>query len=151
MPSDPRRFRARPRTWRPIPARTRPAATRSLVMRLGICVSRSWLCIRGALGLLHAGAQLLEPRTCLRVRTAIESLVLLVLFECRARLREVEVEQHREIAVWRRHRGIRGDRAFVGGPGLGHPTEPAIRDSQAIRSEEHTSELQSQSNLVCRL
>src|SRR5688572_32186891 len=61
-------------------------------------------------------------------------MVLLVLFECGARLREVEVEQHRKIAVWRRHRGVRGDRPFVGGPGLGHPTEPAIRDSQAVVS-----------------
>src|SRR5256886_12626056 len=35
----------------------------------------------------------------------------------------------------------------------GHPpSEPAARDGRArLRSEEHTSELQSQSNLVCRL
>src|SRR2546427_9054482 len=33
---------------------------------------------------------------------------------------------------------------------LGHARQPAVRDRSA-RSEEHTSELQSQSNLVCRL
>src|SRR5205085_11570090 len=31
------------------------------------------------------------------------------------------------------------------------PATPAVRISRATRSEEHTSELQSQSNLVCRL
>src|SRR5688572_32172027 len=31
------------------------------------------------------------------------------------------------------------------------PLEPSVRPGQPLRSEEHTSELQSQSNLVCRL
>src|SRR2546430_4005525 len=41
----------------------------------------------------------------------------------------------------RRHRGRRNAR---------HP-DPALNSDDPLRSEEHTSELQSQSNLVCRL
>src|SRR6188474_3864180 len=133
-PPYPRRLRAQPRTPRPARTPTRPAVTQSLVTRFVIRVSGSWLCVRGALGLLHAGAQFLEPGTRLRVGTAIESLILLVLFECGARLREVEIEQHREIAVRRRHRGVRGDCLLVGGPGFRHPAKPAIRDTQAVVS-----------------
>src|SRR2546430_13666606 len=40
-----------------------------------------------------------------------------------------------------------GDRGLIAAPA----TVPAIRFSCPCRSEEHTSELQSQSNLVCRL
>src|SRR2546430_13602970 len=46
-------------------------------------------------------------------------------------------------------------------PGLGHPVHKsadprtaviiALAEQEGLRSEEHTSELQSQSNLVCRL
>src|SRR2546430_11481683 len=36
-------------------------------------------------------------------------------------------------------------------PGLLGQEEPSVADHPAERSEEHTSELQSQSNLVCRL
>src|SRR2546430_12074330 len=45
----------------------------------------------------------------------------------------------------------------IGGRGRVHPTPEAlqqllqVRGTQVERSEEHTSELQSQSNLVCRL
>src|SRR2546427_13256268 len=35
--------------------------------------------------------------------------------------------------------------------GLVEPDVPALPDPEELRSEEHTSELQSQSNLVCRL
>src|SRR2546427_4142892 len=37
------------------------------------------------------------------------------------------------------------------GPGSEEDLERALRLDQRVRSEEHTSELQSQSNLVCRL
>src|SRR5438270_6334530 len=46
---------------------------------------------------------------------------------------------------WQGHRGIRRDH-HAGHAGGGQP-----RDHRPARSEEHTSELQSQSNLVCRL
>src|SRR2546427_7989401 len=56
----------------------------------------------------------------------------------------------------RRERGrARGGRAGRGvhlPQALHRPREPAdVRDGAGTRSEEHTSELQSQSNLVCRL
>src|SRR5256886_13559388 len=38
-----------------------------------------------------------------------------------------------------------------GGPPIGHFLQITERPDQDVRSEEHTSELQSQSNLVCRL
>src|SRR2546427_1839093 len=38
-----------------------------------------------------------------------------------------------------------------GGASRAAPAVPGYRSALAIRSEEHTSELQSQSNLVCRL
>src|SRR2546430_8439174 len=54
-----------------------------------------------------------------------------------------------------RSRGDRGPRGGGGGGGrrLGDSRDRAGRDEQQgrVRSEEHTSELQSQSNLVCRL
>src|SRR5688572_31507272 len=43
---------------------------------------------------------------------------------------------------------------LIGGPGqrgAESDLRPAERDARVARSEEHTSELQSQSNLVCRL
>src|SRR2546427_6349324 len=44
------------------------------------------------------------------------------------------------------------ERRVLGDPGhLGPMDSGAYRDPRAARSEEHTSELQSQSNLVCRL
>src|SRR5688572_32645581 len=53
---------------------------------------------------------------------------------------------------------FRSDRELVAGvdvPGLGALRAAALlhqlEDLDAVRSEEHTSELQSQSNLVCRL
>src|SRR2546427_6669647 len=42
-------------------------------------------------------------------------------------------------------RYLRPERIILGGPEAEHAAEPSLR------SEEHTSELQSQSNLVCRL
>src|SRR2546430_9400692 len=53
-------------------------------------------------------------------------------------------------------RGLRGVRAAHGGPaprGLSRraPGRPERSPARRHRSEEHTSELQSQSNLVCRL
>src|SRR5688572_33379602 len=65
-------------------------------------------------------------------------------------------------AVGRLPRANREDRAGRGGvdriPGRGPATRPNRRGSRTavgsggpLRSEEHTSELQSQSNLVCRL
>src|SRR5688572_32369874 len=56
-------------------------------------------------------------------------------------VREVDVAQHTSLI--RRGRGQRIDEAEHVGLGSG--------GSGAERSEEHTSELQSQSNLVCRL
>src|SRR2546427_1553318 len=72
----------------------------------------------------------------------------------------------RGLAAVRRRGGVRVrdlprglvERLRAGRPGH-HPAEPAsglairalARLPRAIRSEEHTSELQSQSNLVCRL
>src|SRR2546427_5624082 len=51
--------------------------------------------------------------------------------------------------LFRSHRAERGARA---GNRLGSACHPSARASQPVpRSEEHTSELQSQSNLVCRL
>src|SRR2546430_13687570 len=45
-----------------------------------------------------------------------------------------------------------GPRAMDGDPGvLGRPLDHHLADRGMGRSEEHTSELQSQSNLVCRL
>src|SRR2546430_4156335 len=48
---------------------------------------------------------------------------------------------------------FRSHRPFASGPGRGPAGLPphAVTTRQAARSEEHTSELQSQSNLVCRL
>src|SRR2546430_3019600 len=44
------------------------------------------------------------------------------------------------------------DAAHIGTPSPGHPARPGVPECGAPgRSEEHTSELQSQSNLVCRL
>src|SRR2546430_8748308 len=50
------------------------------------------------------------------------------------------------------YRGGRLVPGSSGTKGLAHPyATPRGRDGRANRSEEHTSELQSQSNLVCRL
>src|SRR2546427_3337187 len=52
--------------------------------------------------------------------------------------------------VWRA--GRRRDRLLAcGAPGPGHGGAQPGRTQAPARSEEHTSELQSQSNLVCRL
>src|SRR2546427_6617625 len=46
---------------------------------------------------------------------------------------------------------FRSPAASAAGDGSGAPGIPAFARHSASRSEEHTSELQSQSNLVCRL
>src|SRR2546427_5722199 len=47
---------------------------------------------------------------------------------------------------------VGGQRAKAGVVGIGHPlVQPRLVAVVELRSEEHTSELQSQSNLVCRL
>src|SRR2546430_3981097 len=55
----------------------------------------------------------------------------------------------------RRHaQQVESDQHHVGEPGTQHAAlavAPPRRDERPSRSEEHTSELQSQSNLVCRL
>src|SRR2546427_6927865 len=48
------------------------------------------------------------------------------------------------------HRHCRSAARRVGAPGV-RDSGPAARSRRVERSEEHTSELQSQSNLVCRL
>src|SRR2546427_8966768 len=55
-----------------------------------------------------------------------------------------------------RHDGARGHGHPRAGPQHAVPEEPdalqrELRELRGLRSEEHTSELQSQSNLVCRL
>src|SRR5438270_2512365 len=60
----------------------------------------------------------------------------------------------RGTSTLRRHEGFAGtwrmDGPCAGPAVLDVPDEHAI-EGEALRSEEHTSELQSQSNLVCRL
>src|SRR5256885_16655832 len=53
----------------------------------------------------------------------------------------------------REHRGVVPDLRVAGHAGLGrrHPGEGGLLDRGVARSEEHTSELQSPCNLVCRL
>src|SRR5256886_4096409 len=58
--------------------------------------------------------------------------------------------EHRLSAGRARVPGRREDAARRGGPEKAHPVD-ALPHRGAVRSEEHTSELQSQSNLVCRL
>src|SRR2546427_5026731 len=55
--------------------------------------------------------------------------------------------------LFRSLRRAAGDHRFLGrlGGGPGRARAAAAGDGRAGRSEEHTSELQSQSNLVCRL
>src|SRR5205085_10537625 len=56
------------------------------------------------------------------------------------------IYQPDDVESVRRHRV-----AHVGHVHARQRSDPADRDGHGIRSEEHTSELQSQSNLVCRL
>src|SRR6266478_8567398 len=56
-------------------------------------------------------------------------------------LQSDELEGPRELGAWMSQRGLLWSGAKIA---------PAMFDT-ALRSEEHTSELQSQSNLVCRL
>src|SRR2546427_1211536 len=55
-------------------------------------------------------------------------------------------------AAFRRARhGSDRPRGAARRPGAGAAVQRRARDAARVRSEEHTSELQSQSNLVCRL
>src|SRR5436190_23730293 len=52
------------------------------------------------------------------------------------------------------HAGERRDDRYDRGPGLAHPAQDkqiVLAGDESDRSEEHTSELQSHSDLVCRL
>src|SRR5690606_41385468 len=51
--------------------------------------------------------------------------------------------EHRQCAVLRGHRGVGG--------GVDADSRLGVRQPGDLRSEEHTSELQSRENLVCRL
>src|SRR5688572_32349607 len=63
------------------------------------------------------------------------------LFPYTTLFRSREVSRAREHAV----------RALLPGVGAAVPVSPRAGEGRRLRSEEHTSELQSQSNLVCRL
>src|SRR5260370_17441364 len=52
------------------------------------------------------------------------------------------IEREHQLAVWGRDANV---------VALVRVTRPVIRESRHVRSEEHTSELQSHLNLVCRL
>src|SRR5688572_30940676 len=59
---------------------------------------------------------------------------------------------HDALPIWRRGgRKVRERRGGSGSVGRGARRAPAAHAAVRRRSEEHTSELQSQSNLVCRL
>src|SRR5256886_11801960 len=65
------------------------------------------------------------------------------LFRSQRAVARARAAQHQAIAVFERKAGHTGRPRECGWQGQRHP--------DADRSEEHTSELQSQSNLVCRL
>src|SRR2546430_9035192 len=56
-------------------------------------------------------------------------------------------DQHSRIEVWQIFEGAAGAKYQV----IDHRSHGAAFEHRIARSEEHTSELQSQSNLVCRL
>src|SRR2546427_5299941 len=57
---------------------------------------------------------------------------------------------HDALPIWRQARRAK-ERTPASVMGASSPALPILRSTRNMRSEEHTSELQSQSNLVCRL
>src|SRR5205085_5207190 len=75
---------------------------------------------------------------------ALGSMVFLLLM--RAVVRSVDVQYEGPSGIWRWGRSL-----FTGTVVPGGASGWVYTNLLAVRSEEHTSELQSQSNLVCRL